>query len=609
MMNYLTDVWNLSVTHAAGIINIFNGITPALAIVFAFFADTFLGDFYMLVFSCIAYSIGLGFLSLSTPTVFGPCRQYKEECIGHTQKVLFFTALPLIAVGQAGQHASLASFIGLQNDDEVVAAVEARQRKAVAKAQRKAEAENAAEALIEPIARREAIAKARREAEAEAEPEPEAATEAQHEAADEDRAKVEPSISLMPDVIVSIEQAGQLASLESFTGLQNEAEAASDSIESFTGLQNEAEAASDSLESFTGLQNEAEAASEVIADVQIDRLVMFEGPPIRRKRKATRVKDGGEAEPRISITLPKMIVVLVTIGGGIALPYIKPWSIRFGIPAICATTATVLFLTGSKKYKRHRLQGSPLTIPLRVFVAAATKHFQQVTSFKKTYRSDDDDDDDNDARTTKSLRCLGKAAIKYPDQALSKSWTLCSVREVEDTNTGLRLVPMLLTVVVTGLMLSLGNTYFLEQANHMDHKLGSIKINISIFLLFHMISYRISKRILNALLVNCVPIPKRYYAPTRIGVGMVLSVLCCVTAATVETRRLHVIRNHGLLDKSNVSIPMSVFSMLPQFLLLGAVDGITNSGIKSFLRDEVPASMHMSLFKNFIHPSLKSLIK
>lgn len=67
------------------------------------------------------------------------------------------------------------------------------------------------------------------------------------------------------------------------------------------------------------------------------------------------------------------VVVLVPIIGAIALPYIKPWSIRFGIPAICTVVATLLFLSGSCKYKKAEPQGSPLTNVCRVFVAAACK--------------------------------------------------------------------------------------------------------------------------------------------------------------------------------------------------------------------------------------------
>lgn len=57
MMTYLTNVWNLSTTHAAGIINIWDGITAVLAIVFAYIVDSFLGDYYMLLLSSISYTI------------------------------------------------------------------------------------------------------------------------------------------------------------------------------------------------------------------------------------------------------------------------------------------------------------------------------------------------------------------------------------------------------------------------------------------------------------------------------------------------------------------------------------------------------------------------
>ncbi|KAJ0538340.1 putative MFS transporter superfamily [Helianthus annuus] len=60
MMTYLTNVWNLITTHAAGMINIWNGITPALAIGFAFIVNAFMGDFYMLIISSISYSVERG---------------------------------------------------------------------------------------------------------------------------------------------------------------------------------------------------------------------------------------------------------------------------------------------------------------------------------------------------------------------------------------------------------------------------------------------------------------------------------------------------------------------------------------------------------------------
>nr|XP_043621929.1 protein NRT1/ PTR FAMILY 5.5-like [Erigeron canadensis] len=417
MMTYLTNVWNLSTTHAAGIINIWNGITPVLAIIFAFFVDEFIGDFNMLVLSSISYSIGLGLLTMSTPPVFGPCSDYKEKCIGYTQKVLFYTALPLIAVGMAGHLASFSPFLDLQ-------------------------------------------------------------TKREHE------------------------------------------EGADESSKKFWQIM--------------GL----------------------------------------------------MMVVVVPYVAGFAVQIIKPWSIRFGIPAICTLVATVIFLSGFREYRHINPGGSPLKTTLRVFVATAR-------NISRPNPNPEQLNNEEDARLTNSLSCLNKAAIKLPEEQQSKKWKVCSVHEVEDTKICIRMVRMWLAFIVIGMVLSIGNTYFLEQANHMDHKLGKIKVPTIIFLLFHSFTRSIcaslysyfTKRLAN----------KKYVPPVGIATSMVFSVLCCITAAKVETRRLDRIRDNGLLDKPDATIPMSIFALLPQFMLLAAVDGIGNRSINSFFMHQTPQSMHKYL--------------
>lgn len=165
------------------------------------------------------------------------------------------------------------------------------------------------------------------------------------------------------------------------------------------------------------------------------------------------------------------------------------------------------------------------------------------------------------------------------------------MREVEDTKIGIRLLPMWLTFIVIGIVLSIGNTYYLEQANHMDRKLGNIKVTIPIFLLFYTITSSIFARFYSLLTTGT----KKYAPPIGIATGMILSVLCCITAAKVETRRLHRIRDHGLLDKPDEKIPMSIFALLPQFMLLAAVDGIANASISGFFRHQTPVSLHKYL--------------
>ena len=55
---------------------------------------------------------------MSTPPVLsnaaGNCGAYKPDCIGDTQKALFYTALALIAIGMSGHITSLEYFLNQQ---------------------------------------------------------------------------------------------------------------------------------------------------------------------------------------------------------------------------------------------------------------------------------------------------------------------------------------------------------------------------------------------------------------------------------------------------------------------------------------------------------------
>ena len=57
MMTYLTDVWKLDFTHAAAIVNVFSGVTTIMPIGMAFLAHAFMGDYWMLLLSSLAYSL------------------------------------------------------------------------------------------------------------------------------------------------------------------------------------------------------------------------------------------------------------------------------------------------------------------------------------------------------------------------------------------------------------------------------------------------------------------------------------------------------------------------------------------------------------------------
>ncbi|KAL8526727.1 hypothetical protein ACS0TY_015796 [Phlomoides rotata] len=122
MQTYLTDVWKLSFTHAAGIMNIWGGISKVLQLFILFFVDTLLGNFKMLLVSNISYAVGMTLLIMSMPPVLanatGTCKKYEPECIGQRQKVLFYVGMALIAVGMAGNVVAGGNFLMAHEEEE-----------------------------------------------------------------------------------------------------------------------------------------------------------------------------------------------------------------------------------------------------------------------------------------------------------------------------------------------------------------------------------------------------------------------------------------------------------------------------------------------------------
>lgn len=345
MQDYLTDVWGLSFTHAAAILNIWNGASLLLQPAFLVVVDTLLGHFVMLMISSFAYTVGILFVLLSAPPVLanstGTCKQYEQECIGHTQKALFYTGMALIAVGVAGNKVSVKPFLEQQPDK--------------------------------------------------------------------------------PD------------------------------------------------------------GNEVIGCLKIPSMIM---------------------------------VALVGVAGAIALPYIKPWTFRFGIPAVCTAIATLSFLTGLCCYT-YKIKG-----PEREHVSYIGRMFS------------------------------------------------------------LRMLTMWMTFIVCGMVSSVGNTYFVQQASNLNRNIGKWKVPTQVLLF----AQTWLGKFLAAVAANYfVKGPAK-----RVVVAKTFAVLCCITAARMEIKRLNIVRSHGLVDSPDAAIPMSVYWLLFQFVLLGGLDSLLEKSVAEFHEREAP---------------------
>jgi peptide/histidine transporter 3/4 len=74
----------------------------------------------------------------------------------------------------------------------------------------------------------------------------------------------------------------------------------------------------------------------------------------------------------------------------------------------------------------------------------------------------------------------------------------------------------------------------------------------------------------------------------RIGIGMFFLVLYMMTATLIEKKRTHVEKIHGLLDMPKTPIPINVFWLTPQFVLVGIAKLFTLVALQEYFYSEAP---------------------
>ncbi|KAF9614126.1 hypothetical protein IFM89_015388 [Coptis chinensis] len=69
---------------------------------------------------------------------------------------------------------------------------------------------------------------------------------------------------------------------------------------------------------------------------------------------------------------------------------------------------------------------------------------------------------------------------------------------------------------------------------------------------------------------------------------MFLATFSVVVAAIVENKRVRIAREHGLLDQPNMTVPISVWWLLPQYVISGLSNVFTVVGMQELFYDQIP---------------------
>ncbi|EPS62031.1 hypothetical protein M569_12757 [Genlisea aurea] len=270
------------------------------------------------------------------------------------------------------------------------------------------------------------------------------------------------------------------------------------------------------------------------------------------------------------------------------------WTLGYGLPTIGLGISIVIFLVGTPFYRHKLPTGSPFTKMGRVVVAAIRKRNAAVPEDPKELHELDDHAYDKGRHridSTSSLRFLNKACVKTTD---TSPWTLCTVTEVEETKQMVRMIPILVTTFVPSTMIAQIGTLFVKQGTTLDRRVGSFHIPPASLAGFVTLSMLVSVVLYDRVFVGFVRRwtrnPRGITLLQRMGIGMAFHIVIMATASLIEMRRLEAANEHGAVENGH-QVPLSIFILLPQFILMGVADSFLEVAKIEFFYDQAPESM------------------
>ncbi|XP_027334617.1 protein NRT1/ PTR FAMILY 8.1-like [Abrus precatorius] len=275
------------------------------------------------------------------------------------------------------------------------------------------------------------------------------------------------------------------------------------------------------------------------------------------------------------------------------------WGWGFGIPAVAMAISLVSFFLGIRLYRNQKPGGSPLTRICLVVVSSIRKYNVDVPVDKSLlYEIANTESTIKGSRKldhTDELRFFDKAAVpgQYDDlKGPINPWRLCTVTQVEELKSILRLLPVWATGIIFATVYGQMSTLFVLQGETMDTHVGNsnFKIPPAALSIFDTLSVIFWVPVYDWIIV---PIARKFTGHKngltqlqRMGIGLFISIFSMVAAAILELIRLRMVRRHNYYQLEE--IPLSIFWQVPQYFIIGCAEVFTFVGQLEFFYEQAP---------------------
>ncbi|KAJ0515174.1 putative proton-dependent oligopeptide transporter family, PTR2 family proton/oligopeptide symporter [Helianthus annuus] len=270
------------------------------------------------------------------------------------------------------------------------------------------------------------------------------------------------------------------------------------------------------------------------------------------------------------------------------------WKVGFGVPMILMLLSVILFFVASSLYIKTKVTKSIFTSFVQVLVAAYKN--RKVVAGPPNRWHHLRKDSATTTVPTERFRFLNKACLIQnpkdvtPDGFASNPWRLCTIEQVEELKSLIRVLPLW----SSGLMMSINvsqSSFPVLQAKTMDRHLGSSTFQIppGSFPFFTISTIAIWVILYDRVIIPCLSkiLQKQVHLGVkfRMGIGLVISTLAMIISAIVE----HIRRKKAIEEGAVVN--MSAMWLIPQYCLHGLAEALSAIGQNEFYYSELTKSM------------------